>query len=323
MYNIIMAVYFFYGEEDFNISNEIEKLKKGLDKNFLEMSFKTFDNPNFPDLVAILRTQPMMFGKMLIVINCLDCFTKSFEDKEIKMISEALENNTDATDIVFVAQLPRDEGKKLDSRKKFFKLLKKYNAQEFAIIPSYKTAELEAWVIKQAKSKKLKLDKEAAAALVSQVGNNLRQLDGELTKLAIFAHPADTANADMVRTICISNDDLFAFSDYLMQGNKEKALLEYRKLLDKKHPLEILAFLQTMSQRWIRWKSKSAECTPAELSRLTGQHEYVIKLSLQKMKKVSLKELVYLKQRLIRAEQNIKVGLALSPEMEVENAILY
>ena len=71
-------IYFFYGEEDFDIENEIGKLKKGLDKNFLEMSFKTFDNPKFPDLISILRSQPMMFGKMLIVINCLDYFFFSF-----------------------------------------------------------------------------------------------------------------------------------------------------------------------------------------------------------------------------------------------------
>ena len=67
-----MAIYFFYGEEDYNIEQEVEKLKKGLDKNFLEMSFKTYDCPKFPDLISILRSQPMMFGKMLIVINCLD-----------------------------------------------------------------------------------------------------------------------------------------------------------------------------------------------------------------------------------------------------------
>ena len=275
-------IYFFYGEEEFNISNEIGKLKKTLDKNFLDMSFKIYDNPKFPDLISILRTQPMMFGKMLIVINCLEYFSKTFDDKEIKQISEALENNTDNLDIVFVAQLPRDEGKKLDSRKKLFKLLKKYNAQEFPTIPTYKTAELEAWVQKQAKTKKIKLDTNALPVLISQVGNNLRQLDTELEKLALLAYPKDLINKDMVQEICIANEDLFAFSDYLMQNEKSKALLEYRKLLDKKHPLEILAVLQTMLRRWIILKSKASECTPMELSRLTGQHEYVVKLTLKK-----------------------------------------
>ena len=316
-----MAVYFFYGEEDFNIEQEIGKLKKGLDKNFLEMSFKTYDNPKFPDLISILRSQPMMFGKMLIVINCLDYFSKTFEDKEIKEIESALENNNENLDIVFVAQLPRNEGKKLDSRKKFFKLLKKYNSLECPLIPTYKTAELESWIIKQGKAKGIKLDKNALTAIISQIGNNLRQIDGELDKLKLFAYPADTVTADMMREICISNEDLFAFSDFLMENEKDRALLEYRKLLDTRYPLEILSTLQTMLRRWIILKAKSQSATPMELSRMTGMHEYVVKLTLQKLKKNNLKDLVKLKENLTDAEYRIKSGLALDVEKEVENAL--
>ena len=296
-----MAVYFFYGEEDYNIEQEIGKLKKGLDKNFLEMSFKTYDNPKFPDLISILRSQPMMFGKMLIVINCLDYFSKSFEDKEIKEIENALEGNNENLDIVFVAQLPRNEGKKLDSRKKFFKLLKKFNSMECPLIPTYKTAELESWIIKQ--------------------GNNLRQIDGELDKLKLFAYPNDTVTVPMVREICISNEDLFAFSDFLMENQKDRALLEYRKLLDTRYPLEILSTLQTMLRRWIILKAKAQSATPMELSRMTGMHEYVVKLNLQKLKKTNLKDLVRLKENLTDAEYRIKSGLAFDVEKEVENAL--
>lgn len=315
-----MAVYFFYGEEDFNIEQEIEKLKKSLDKNFLEMSFKTYDNPKFPDLISILRTQPMMFGKMLVVINCLDYFSKTFDDKEMKQIAEALEENNDNLDIVFVAQLKRDEGKKLDSRKKFFKTLSKYNAQEFAVIPTYKTAELEGWIIKQAKAKKLKMDTGAATAMISQIGNNLRQLDTELDKLQLMAYPQNVVTPDMIKEICISNEDLFAFSDYLLEGKKDLALREYRKLLEKKYCMEIVSTLQTMLRRWIILKAKSSECTPMELSRLTGQHEYVVKLTLQKLKKTNLKDLVKLKQNITEAEFKIKSGQAPNAEAEVENA---
>ena len=316
-----MAVYFFYGEEDYNIEQEILKLKKGLDKNFLEMSFKTFDNPKFPDLISILRTQPMMFGKMLIVINCLDYFSKTFEDKEFKQIEQALEDNNENLDIVFVAQLPRGEGKKLDSRKKFFKLLAKQKSQEFAVIPSYKTAELESWIIKSGKSKGIKFEKDALTAIITQIGNNLRQIDKELDKLKLFAYPSDTVTASMVKEVCISNEDLFAFSDLLMENKLDSALLEYRKLLDTKYPLEILAVLQTMIRRWIILKAKAKTSTSMELSRLTGMHEYVVKLNLQKLKNTKLKDLVKLKENLTDAEYRIKLGLALDVEKEVENAL--
>ena len=316
-----MSIYFFYGEEDFNIEQEIGKLKKNLDKNFLEMSFKTYDNPKFPDLISILRSQPMMFGKMLVVINCLDYFSKTFEDKEIKEIESALEDNNENLDIAFVAQLPRNEGKKLDSRKKFFKLLKKYNAVECNVIPTYKTAELESWIIKQGKSKGIKLDKDALTAIISQIGNNLRQIDGELDKLKLFVYPKNTITADMVKEICISNEDLFAFSDFLMENELDRALLEYRKLLDTRYPLEILSTLQTMLRRWIILKAKANSATPVELSRMTGMHEYVVKLTLQKLKKNNLRNLVKLKENLTAAEYRIKSGLAFDVEKEVENAL--
>ena len=317
-----MAVYFFYGDEDFNIEKEIDKLNKGLDKNFLEMSFKTYDNPKFPDLISVLRSQPMMFGKMLIVINCIDYFTKTFDDKQLKEIESAIENNNENLDIAFVAALPRDGGKKLDSRKKFFKILAKQNSKECASSPTYKTAELEDWVKKSAKSKSLKINPDAAAALVSQVGNNLRQLDGELDKLALMCYPDKAATKEMVKDICISNEDLFAFSDFLMAGEKDKALLEYRKLLEKKYPLEILSTLQTMLRRWIVIKAKASELTPFELGKLTGQHEYVVKLAIQKLKKTNLKDLVQLKKNLTNAEFKIKSGQSFNVEEEVENAFM-
>ena len=316
-----MTIFFYYGDEEFNITEEINKLKKGLDKNFIEMSFKTYDNPKFADLISILRAQPMMFGKMLTIIKANDYFSKTFEDKEIKQIEEALQDNSDNSDIVFVAELPRNEGKKLDSRKKFFKLLSKYNAKEFSTIPTYKTAELENWIKKQAKSKDLDLYKDTPAQIIIQMGNNLREIDAELDKLKLFAYPNKKITKDMVKELCVSNEDLFAFSDFLMKGEKDKALLEYRKLLEKKYCLEITAALQTMLRKWIILKAKSRDYSTFELSKLTGQHEYVVKLNLQKLKNTSLKDLINLKQNLTEAEFKIKSGQSLSPETEIEDVL--
>ena len=59
-------------------------------RDFIEMSYKYYNNPKFPDLIAALRTQPMMFGKMLIEINCLSYLSGKnsedggFDDKQIQ-----------------------------------------------------------------------------------------------------------------------------------------------------------------------------------------------------------------------------------------------
>ena len=150
-------IYFFYGDEEFNISNEIKGFRDKLDKNFIEMSYKRYKNPKFPDLIAILRSQPMMFGKMLIVIDCLNYFSAKksedavFDDSQMSELEEALNNCNENIDVIFVAEIPPDSQKKIDKRKKIFKLFSKFNPKEFVQLPAYKTQELEGWIKNQGK----------------------------------------------------------------------------------------------------------------------------------------------------------------------------
>lgn len=317
-----MSIYFFYGDEDYNIELEINKLKKKLlDKNFASMNFKTADNPKFSDLIALLRTQPMMFGNQMIVINIDGYFSKPFEDKELEEISNALEDNPTSLCIVFVAVSPRNEGKKPDSRKKIYKIITKYaSTQEFPTFKTYKIEDISIWINKEAKKLEITLEKDATLTLIEQVGNNLRELIKELEKLKLLAHPQNIVTKKMVKEICISNEDLFVFADFLLKGDKTSALLEFRGLLDKKHYMETLTALQTMLRKWILIKLKSKELSLFEISKLTGQHEFVVKKTLEKMENTTLKSLVDLKQNLTLAEYKIKSGQAINPVEEVENA---
>ena len=321
-------IYFFYGDEEFNISNKIKEFKSKLDKDFVEMSYKYFNNPKFPDLISAIKSQPMMFGKMLVEINCLGYLSgkssddKSFDDKQFKQLAEALDCSSENVDVVFTAQIPPDSQKKIDKRKKIFKLLSKYNAQEFNQIPSYKTVELEGWIKQQAKSKDLKISDEVAGAILFQVGSNLRMLDSELEKLKIYAGKSPVTK-EMIKEICVTNEDLFVFIDYLVEGNKSKALLEYQKLLAKKHPLEILSVLHTLLHGRIQIKAYSAKHSPDEIAKIINMHPFRVKMEIQKLKNISLKDLVKLKKNLTDAEYKIKSGQSnLDIDKEIEYAIL-
>ena len=305
-------IYFFYGDEEFNISNKIKEFKSKLDKDFVEMSYKYFNNPKFPDLISAIKSQPMMFGKMLVEINCLGYLSgkssddKAFDDKQFKQLAEALDCSSENVDVVFTAQIPPDSQKKIDKRKKIFKLLSKYNAQEFNQIPSYKTAELEGWIKQQAKSKDLKISDEVAGAILFQVGSNLRMLDSELEKLKIYAGKSPVTK-EMIKEICVTNEDL----------------LEYQKLLAKKHPLEILSVLHTLLHGRIQIKAYSAKHSPDEIAKIINMHPFRVKMEIQKLKNISLKDLVKLKKNLTDAEYKIKSGQSnLDIDKEIEYAIL-
>jgi len=320
-----MAVYFFYGDEDYNIELELEKMSSKLNPDFKSMSLQTLDNPNFNTLITALRTTPMMFGDMLIIINAEEYLLSNknpFEDNELAEIEDALNNNPESLNIVFVVRLPRDENKKPDSRRKLYKILSKFNVKEFPTFKTYKTAEIAGWIKTQAKKKDIVLEDSAITVLIEQIGNNLREFNTELDKLKLIAYPEKKVTKKMVEDICISNEDLFTFTELIMKGERDKALLEFNKLLDKKHPLEILSAVQTMLKKWIILKTKSASSTPAELAKLTGQHEFVVKQNLQKLKNTKTSDLVNLKQNLFDAECKIKSAEAIDIIREVECAII-
>lgn len=318
-----MAVYFFYGDEDYNIEQAVEKLKQGLDKNFAAMNYKNLDNPSFPDLMEALRAQGMMFGKMLTVINCKNYFDKTFEDSQIKEIESALENTLDNSDIVFVATLPRNENKKIDSRKKLFKILSKYNAQEYPTfkLNYYGKQDLATWIKKQAKSKDITIGQDVIDLLIEQIGNNLREFDTELDKLKLIAHPQKNITTQMVKEICISNEDLFNFTELIMSQEFDKALNEYKKLLDKKHPLEILSATQTILRKRILLKLNSNKSID-EIVGITGMSAKQVSAILKTSGKQSLKNLVHLKENLTNAEYRIKSGMSSNAEDEVQNALI-
>ena len=319
-----MAVYFFYGDEDYNIELEIEKMRSKLNPDFISMSFQTLDSPDYSTLINALRTPPMMFGDMLVIINAEDYFLSNknfFDDKELEDIEDALKNNPDQLNIVFVVKLPRNENKKLDSRRKLYKILSKYNAQEFPTFKTYKTEDIANWVKKHAKTKEISLNNDALSLMIEQLGNNLRDFNTELDKLKLVAYPENVVTKKMVEDICISHQDLFNFTELIMKGEKDRALLEFKKLLDKKHPLELLSAIQTMLRKWILLKINSSMST-YELSKLTGQHEFVVKQTLTKLKNTKASDLIKLKENLFDVEYRIKSAEVLDIISEVECAII-
>ena len=319
-----MAVYFFYGDEDYNIELEIEKMRSKLNPDFISMSFQTLDSPDYSTLINALRTPPMMFGEMLVIINAEDYFLSNknfFDDKELEDIEDALKNNPDQLNIVFVVKLPRNENKKLDSRRKLYKILSKYNAQEFPTFKTYKTEDIANWVKKHAKTKEISLNNDALSLMIEQLGNNLRDFNTELDKLKLVAYPENVVTKKMVEDICISHQDLFNFTELIMKGEKDRALLEFKKLLDKKHPLELLSAIQTMLRKWILLKINSSMST-FELSKLTGQHEFVVKQTIAKLKNTKAADLIKLKENLFDVEYRIKSAEVLDIISEVECAII-
>ena len=321
-------LYFYHGQEDFLIEEEINKLKNKLvDKAFLSTNYRVYDNPKYIELLDILRTPSLMFGSILAVINCEKYFFDikgkiNFEDKELKLIEEALQIVPDTLNIVFVCKIDRDSAKKIDTRRKIFKIISKYaSAVEFPQWKPY-SKELPGWIQKQAKKKDLIIPADVIKFLIDRLGSNLRVIDAELEKLKLSIYPSKSVKKEDIQNVCTSTEDIFVLTDYILEGQKDKAMLEFQKLCTNKHYLEILSVLQTNFSKMAGIKVDSISKTPFEIAAKNHLPEFIVKKHLEKLKKVPMDRIIQIRKNLLEAEYRVKTGEMAFYELPVEIALL-
>ncbi len=324
-----MPLYLFWGEEDFNIELEVNKLKNEvLGDEIGPMNYKTLDNPPFTVLSEALRITPMMFGNVLYIIKAGKYFlesTKKFtlDEKQVEELIEGFEMLSPSVHVVFLCHIPRGERKKPDSRKKLYKGLAKYGEiKEFEAFKPYEDYKISPWLKSHAQKKGIQISNDVALKLIQVTGASLRDLDVQLEKLKLLAHPETVISGKMVDEIASVNQDIFRLCDLILEKKYEIALDEISNLLEKSHFLEILAFLQTSLMKLLQTKLYGAQLSGFELAKKLGQHEFVVKKNMQKLARVDLSELVRLKQNLTNSEFMIKTGAIQDPLLAFQLAFI-
>ncbi len=321
-----MAVFLFYGQEEFLIEKEIRKLKgELLDSSFASMGYKVFNNPAFNDLLDVLCSSPLMFGNTLNIIHIDKYFIGnklSLDDKQLLAFENSLKTLSDNVNIVFVCKIPRDENKKPDSRKKIYKIISKYSlVKEFAQYKTYQK-ELNNQIMAMAKDIDLKLTSDIVSMLIEQLGSNLTLINSELEKLKIAIYPNKAVTKEDVRTYCTSSEDIFILADLIVQGKKDEVLKQYNLLTDRHHPLEIFSILQENFRKFIYIKNYEKKYNIKEIASNLRVHEFVAMKIQEKIKKISLERLLKLRGNFIKAEYKLKSGLCVSGETVLELALL-
>ena len=305
-----MAVFLFYGQEDFLMDKEIKKLKSELlDTSFMSMAYKMYDNPPFQTLLECVQSAPLMFGNTLALIyydKYLIGNKASIDDKQIESLDYALANMSPSVNIIFVCRVSRDEYKKPDSRKKLYKVLSKYSqVQEFAQYKAY-DKKLPPIIVSLAKEKGLNISSKTVEFLIAQVGSNLTLINSELEKLKTAIHPKTTIDEDAIEKYCTSIDDIFALADSVISQNKNEILRQYKLLTEKKHPLQIFSTLQTNFRELFSVKLYSQQMSASAVAAKLKMNEFRVGIILKKLSNVSLDRLVEIKERLTEAELKVK-----------------
>ncbi len=321
-----MAVFLFYGQEEYLMEKEIKKLKSQLlDNSFISMAYKVFDNPAFNTLLECVQSAPLMFGNTLSLIYMDKYLTGnklSLDDKQLECFDAALSSINENVNIIFVCKIPRDENKKPDSRKKLYKIISKYSqVKEFVQFRTYQK-ELNAQIAKMAKEKDLTISSDNINLLIEQLGANLTLTDSELEKLKVAVHPKKNIDADTIKKYCSASEDIFILADLMLQGNKNEILKQYNLLTEKRHPLEIFSILQSNFQRFIFIKNYQNRMTTKDMALKLKLHEFIVMKTQEKLKNISFDSLLKIRENLLNAEYKIKTGQSVLSDIILELALL-
>lgn len=324
-----MAVYFYYGKEEYNITKVIEGLKaKLLDSTFGTMNFRIHYNPTFDELLEVCNSAPLMFGNVVNLIHCENYFMKiknkkvEFTDTQLKDFEFALKNISDSNNIIFVCIIPRNSESSPDARTKLFKLIAKCsNMKDF---PQYREFDADFTKAIQTilKEKELTADTKVINHLKSRLGVNLRLIDSELEKIKTAIYPDKKLTENLIDEYCPMSENSFELANLITNKDKNLVMKYFEAVIEKKHPLEVIGLLQTNLHKLLYIKTYEKEKSSAEMSKELRIPEYPITLLKQRVQAVSLKNLQDLKHNLTETEYKIKSGKVQNAEYALEQVLL-
>ena len=320
-------LFFFWGQESFLINSEIEKIKtKNIDKNFETMAYKKIYKPSISDITTILGTLPMMFGNVMHVIDVNDFFLSdsgsSVDDWELKQFEKALETKSEKNIIVFRLIIPPDSKKKVDTRKKIYKITAKYAEEKQFPFLKPTSDELTKIISELGKNVGLKLNSGICKELISQIGTNVGILNSELQKLAITIYPKNEPTSDDIKDICVQKNDVFSILEPVLKNDLNKGLTELKKVFEKSSCPEIMGALQYSLRNLAYIKIYYPKIGASGIFQKTHIPNFIIDMNYKMISKVSIGKIINLKQNLTKAEYKIKSGECTNPEYAIEMALM-
>ncbi len=180
---------------------------------------------------------------------------------------------------------------------------------------------LPAWIQQRARTRQINIEPRAVQMLATFVGSNLRQLDNELEKLALYAG-ARAISADDVKTMVsdASEEMIWNLTDALSQRNGAKAMHALHALRrGDSHPIYLLTMIARQYRVMLKVKEamrSHAGANEFDLAKVVRESPYPVKKAMQLAGSYAFEELVDVLDRLLTADHAMKTGA--DPETEID-----
>ena len=296
--NKLQHVYFFFGDDLFELERYVEKIKKTYNNLELGVNFFQLDKSNIDSLLDIC-TSVSFFGEEKLVI---------VKDTKLKFNVEQLSElkNTKSTVVIIEPEVD----KRTSEYKKITKLA---TCVEFSEL---KTKDAAVYVRKVLNGYKIQVSEEVALYMVEVCTPNKQLLINEFRKIVAYLKEGDTLTKDIIDKICVRTLDakIFDVIDNIIAKKKDVAFKELDDLIQAKTYIGVISSViykqlkQLYQIKLLEEKSK-AENRKVDIAQTLGINPFVYS-KLAKIKDMySVDKLEELLLEFAQYDLNSKIGL--------------
>lgn len=291
-------VYLLYGTKEFQINEEIKKLSKNIQE--INISKYDLENDLLSTVIEDCETYSLFNEKKVVIVNNANIFTSS-TSKDSEIIEKYLDHINENT--ILILTVIND---KIDERKKITKLIKKNG-----IVKCFND-QLDIHGLIRNLLKDYKIDYNSINTLIDRVGSNPLIIQNEINKIKIYkGENKNITEEDILNlTTKIIEIDIFKLIDYIVKGNKEKALEMYYEMLKmNEEPLKIIIMLA--NQFRIMYQAKELlkkGYTEKDIAGILKIHPYRVKLAIQNSRLYKSNVLLKKLDELADIDMGIKTG---------------
>lgn len=305
-------VYVLYGPESF-LAEEFLSLAKRemIAPEFSDLNVSVYDctECSLGDILQDAETLPFMGEHRLVIARQAYFLTGSKPLTKVESNPDALldylQNPPAYTSLIL-----HTEAEKLDERKKLVKTLQ----QKAKVIPfmPLKDAELYGWVERQAGKYKATIRREQAMKLVERAGSELRLLDKELEKLALFVGEGGAITDQVIEELVARTleQDVFALIEQVASGRLDRALrMLYDSLKTGEEPIKLLALLARQFRMLLQVRQLAPRgYSQQQIAGMIKMHPFAVKKALEQARYFSEESLKKLLLMLAEDDFRMKSG---------------
>lgn len=307
-----MAIYFFWGEDDFALGQAVMTLRdRTVDPDWASFNYDKLPADQADAVVQGLNlAMTPVFGTGSRLVWLADTtLAQRCPDDLLGELERTLPVLPETTVLLFTST------SKMDGRLKSTKLLQKVGEiREFSPISPWKTDLLVQNVRQVAQAVGVKLTNGAIELLAEAVGNNSRQLYSEMEKLRLYMGTSQEAvnEAAVTNLVTAHTQNSLQLAEAIRQGDTARALTLVADLFSRNEPaLRIVATLvgQFRTRLWIKLMMEAGERDEREIARLAEignpKQVYFLQKEVKPLRLISLQQTLPI---LMELEFGLKFG---------------